>query len=180
MLINDIINYACERHKLRLLRTWVRLPSAPPLNFRENTMKISKRQLKQIIRKTIKESFSGSYTPSGMRMDNRPKIPVNIDNSRHTSGVHGIDTLIAAIDNLAVEKNLEQGEIKGLRRVANKLNDCMMMGDDSEVCAMEILDDGLDGAFSELGYIVTGELDHGDLNNYILDVERIMDEGLMQ
>lgn len=31
LLINEIINYARKRHKLRLLRTWVRLPTAPPL-----------------------------------------------------------------------------------------------------------------------------------------------------
>ena len=31
LLINEIINYARERHKLRLLRTRVRLPPAPPL-----------------------------------------------------------------------------------------------------------------------------------------------------
>ena len=50
LLIDDIINYACERHKLRLLRTRVRLPPAPPLTPKGNTMKLSKRQLKRIIR----------------------------------------------------------------------------------------------------------------------------------
>ena len=39
LLIDDIINYACERHKLRLLRTRVRLPPAPPLKRNTSMMR---------------------------------------------------------------------------------------------------------------------------------------------
>jgi len=55
LLINEIINYARERHKLRLLRTRVRLPAAPPFNYhlKGYKMKISKRQLKRIISEAI-------------------------------------------------------------------------------------------------------------------------------
>ena len=54
LLIDDIINYACERHKLRLLRTWVRLPPAPPLYDEEkDTMRITMRQLRRIIRESL-------------------------------------------------------------------------------------------------------------------------------
>ena len=90
-----------------------------------------------------------------------------------------IDTLMMAIDRLAIEEDLEQGEIDGLRNVANKLNDCWKMEDDHEVCAMKILDDGLDGAFSELGYIAHDSLGGDSLSDYILEVERIMQEELM-
>ena len=143
-------------------------------------MKITESKLRQIIRKTIKESFSGSYTPSGMRMDNNPKIPVEVDSSRHTGMSTSIDTLISWIDELAIEEDLELSVVKGLRSVANKLNDCMMMKDDHEVCAMKIMDSGLENAFTELGYVIHDALDGDALSDYALSVERIMDEGLMQ
>ena len=141
-------------------------------------MRIKESKLRRIIRKTIAETFSDSQ--SIHRTSNLPKLPVDIDDSRHTGMSAPIDSLLMAIDELAVEEDLEQGEIDGLRNVANKLNDCMTMGDDPEVCAMKLLDDGLDGAFSELGYIAHDSLGGDSLSAYILDVERIMDEGLME
>ena len=143
-------------------------------------MRITESKLRQIIRKTIKESFSGSYTPSGMRMDNRPKIPAEIDSSKHTGMSTSIDALTSWIDELAIEENLELSVVKGLRSVANKLNDCMTYGDTPEVCAMKIMDSGLENAFAELGYVIHDALDGDALSDYALNVERIMDEGLTQ
>ena len=140
-------------------------------------MRIKESKLRRIIRKTITETFSDSQ--SIHRTSNLPKLPVDIDDSRHTGMSTSIDTLMMAIDRLAIEEDLEQGEINGLRNVANKLNDCWKMEDDHEVCAMKILDDGLDGAFSDLGYIAHNSLGGDPLSDYILEVERIMEEELM-
>ena len=140
-------------------------------------MRIKETKLRRIIRKTITETFSDSQ--STHRTSNLGKLPVGIDPSRHTGMSTSIDTLMMAIDNVAVEEDLEQGEINDLRNVANKLNDCMTMGDGPEVCAMKLLDNGLDGAFSELGYIAHDSLGGDSLSDYILDVERIMEEELM-
>ena len=141
-------------------------------------MKTTIPNLRRIIRKTIAETFSDSQ--STHRTSDLGKLPVGIDPSRHTGMSTSIDALMMAIDDLAVEEDLEQGEINGLRNVANKLNDCMTMGDDPEVCAMKLLDHGLDGAFSELGYIAHDSLGDDSLSNYILDVERIMGDGLVE
>ena len=141
-------------------------------------MRIKESKLRRMSRKVIVETFSDSQSIS--RGSELGKLPVGIDSSRHTGMSMPIDTLMMAIDELAVEEDLEQGEINGLRNVANKLNDCMSIGDDPEVCAMKLLDDGLDGAFSELGYIAHDSLGGDSLSDYILDVERIMDEGLME
>ena len=140
-------------------------------------MRITESKLRRIIRKTLIESFSGSYTPSS-RGGNRPKFPVEIDDSSNTSGEGpaNIDNLIAAIDSMGEEEDMTLEEIRGLRGVANKLNDCMTMKDDHEVCANKIMDSGMENAFAELGYIVHDSLEHGPLSDYILEVERIMME----
>ena len=66
LLIDDIINYACERHKLRLLRTRVRLPPAPPLM--RIKMKTTIPKLRRMIRKVITESkYEWMNKPRGAR-----------------------------------------------------------------------------------------------------------------
>lgn len=137
-------------------------------------MKIKKSKLKQIIRKTIKESYSGSFLPSTARRGDEPKIPVEIDRSRHTGMSTSIDVLISAIDELAIEEDLELGEIKELRSAANKLNDCMTYGDSPEVCAEKIMDSGLENAFHELGYVIQDVLGRDALSDYALNVSQIL------
>ena len=68
LLINEIINYARERHKLRLLRTGVRLPSAPPL-FQRNIMRITESKLRRILRKVITESLGGMSPEEQMQFE---------------------------------------------------------------------------------------------------------------
>ena len=131
-------------------------------------MKTTIPNLRRIIRKTIAETFSDSQ--STHRTSDLGKLPVGIDPSRHTGMSTSIDALMMAIDDLAVEEDLEQGEINGLRNVANKLNDCMTMGDDPEVCAMKLLDHGLDGAFSELGYIAHDSLGDDSLSLSLIHI----------
>ena len=131
-------------------------------------MKITKRQLRRIIR----ESFSDSQSISRGR--SLGQMPVGIDPSRHTGMSTSIDALISAIDELAMEEDLELDEIKELRSAANKLNDCMTSGDPPEVCATKIMDSGLENAFAELGYVIHDALGGDALSDYALNVEQML------
>ena len=137
-------------------------------------MRIKESKLRRIIRRTIIETFSDSQSTS--RTGNLGKLPVETDPSRNTFGVGSvnIDNLIAVIDNIGVEEDMSLEEIRELRGVANKLNDCMTYGDGYTTCATKIMDSGMENAFAELGYIVHDSLDQGPLSDYILEVERIM------
>ena len=139
-------------------------------------MRIKLSQLKRVIRETIKESFSGSYTPSGG--GNHPKFPVEIDPSRSTVQAGASDKLRKAIDALAIEENLEQGEINALRKVVDLLGSCEGQVS-AEDCAQMILSKGLHAAFEDIGYILHDVEGEGEMSNYVLDVESILQDGLL-
>jgi len=132
-------------------------------------MKIKLSQLRRAIRKTIKESFSGSYTPSSG--GNHPKFPVEIDPSRSTVQAGASDKLLSAIDALAVDEGLEEGEIAAMRSVVDLLSNCEGQVS-AEDCAEMILSKGLHAAFGDIGYILHDVEGEGALSSYVLDVEQ--------
>ena len=139
-------------------------------------MRITKSKLRRIIRKAITESFSGSYTPSGG--GNHPRFPVEIDASRSTVQAGASDKLRKAIDALAIKEDLEQGEIDSLRKIVDLLGSCAGKIPASD-CTEMILDRGLDAAFEEIGYILHDVEGEGEMSNYVLDVESILQDGLL-
>lgn len=133
----------------------------------ENTMRITETKLRRIIRKTLRESYSGSFLPSTARKGDTPKFPVEIDPSRSTVSAGAFGKAQMAITKLAVEDDLEVEEMLELKGALNTLNQCMEMGDDPSQCASRIKDET---ALMELGDILFDVDETSELNQYARNV----------
>jgi len=131
----------------------------------ENAMKIKESKLRRIIRKTITETFSDSQ--SIHRTSNLPKLPVDIDDSRHTHQASAFGKAQIAITELALEEDLEIEEMSAMKGTLNTLNQCMEMGDDPSQCASRIKDEA---ALMDVEEILFDVDETSELHQYARDV----------
>ena len=101
-------------------------------------MKLLKQQLRRIIRNTLIETFSDSQTIH--RTSDLPRLPVDIDDSRHTHQGSAFGKAQIAITELAIDEDLEVEEMLAIKGVLNTLNQCMEIGDDASQCSSRIKD----------------------------------------
>ena len=148
-------------------------------------MKLSKRQLKRIIREEysklkrkglIRETFSDSSDSPGIspgdiyKKSELGRLPVEIDPSRHTHQSDPLLDIERAIEEIGADEGQSREGIGELKQVLHRLNDCLTHGDDPGICADKIFDAGLENAFHELGYILHDLDETGEINQYALDV----------
>lgn len=132
-------------------------------------MKLLKQQLRRIIRNTLIETFSDSQTIH--RTSNLPRLPVDIDDSRHTHQASAFGKAQIAITELTVEEGLEVEEMRGLKSALNTLNQCMEMGDDPSQCASRIKDEA---ALMDVEEILFDVDETSELHQYAREVMRAL------